>query len=469
MLYVVIILALLLVIWLQFPLYVNPYIINDDQLVHAYVYDYAHNDLLSAASLSWNPIGYDVLFRFLHIFFDIQTTGHVITLLVVAGTTAAAYLYGKRLHGRNFAALFSIFSLLTILQMPLLSGGHPRSFGFFFILLYLYATSTHLGKLVHVALVSALLMYPIAFLLLFLHYLVSYHRSIRRVALALLAYSPLVLFLYTFKDTGVLGSIVGLSTVLSHPVFSSGGYYHLVPFLSPFEIIWDYVPMLSIIFVVLFPFYRRLPRSWLLLLLSGVVLYAVALITGLHFYDYRRYIFYTAPLVMVLLISVASFRVFRRSRYTGITMIAVIGVALFIHIDHDMFDCSNVANIAGDLTAHDRVAGHPYDLSCLVLFSKAQILYSDEMFSPMYHHYFSVMDTRIRDYFTMSVASTEDEVVSYCEKYNLTSIFVRPERLAENFTDRSDHAAYYRTMTGDVSSGFLFEGHTSSYLYRCPQ
>jgi hypothetical protein len=86
------------------------------------------------------------------------------------------------------------------------------------------------------------------------------------------------------------------------------------------------------------------------------------------------------------------------------------------------------------------IAGHPYDVDPITVFTKRRVLVQFEVSTAWYKNYYSRVKERTYDFFNAYYSDSYADVMNFCRKYKITHILVNKE----HFTDRYiDSGCYY--------------------------
>ena len=332
--------ALAMGVYYLFPILSNPYVINDDVRIWSYWMaqfqdpELFQNDFLTDYSKSRQTWGSYGLYYLLSFVIDPKLLNSILPILLSA--VAALFLY-RLVQDRVGSEAGILASLAWIFQpryIASMSGGHPRTFGFPLLILFLYFLIQRKHARASILLILQTLFYPIVFFVSVGTYfgsLIEFPQKLKMsgsksawkwfaVALAL---GCLVLGLkYGVVWNPSIGHLVTREAMVDQPEYYALGRDEALPVKPVTEVAWDslrrgiiqedlaeQIPALKTVTRVLLggalAFFiwsglRRSPyfkRELLFLFLSGIFMYILADFFLLKLYLPRRYLNYVFPVL----------------------------------------------------------------------------------------------------------------------------------------------------------------------------
>jgi hypothetical protein len=353
--------ALVIAIHSQFAALVNAYVINGDVLQSLYWMQQFRdselftNDLLTEYAKHYHaPWGFLLLYRALSFAIDPLTISKLLPIFLFV--TTAVYVFKLVQKCTNIYAGLLCASLFMVLPIFLGSmvGGHPRAFGFPFLIMFLYYLIGREHVKACILLVLQALFYPMIFFLSALTYAFSsvttrQYRIVLEASRTKVAYFLLAVVIslatlsakYIFNDSTAIGKTVTRSEMLNQPEFAEGGRVPDLLDIPPFPkavlalsrnnalaVIKQYptfirqinknllnistVPiviallffgMTAIVIVGIIKGEIAVPKEIWYLLLASAIMYKVADIVFFRLYQPNRYILYVVPFVNIFLVS----------------------------------------------------------------------------------------------------------------------------------------------------------------------
>lgn len=354
--------ALVIATYSQFAALVNPYVINGDVLQSLYWMQQFRdselftNDLLTEYAKHYHaPWGFLLLYRALSVAIDPLTISKLLPIFLFVGTSVYVFKLVQGCTDTYTGLLCASFFLVLPIFLGSMVGGHPRAFGFPFLIIFLYYLIGREHAKACLLLVLQALFYPMIFFLGALTYVFS-SVTIRRYRIVLeasrtkVAYFLLAIVIglatlsakYVFNDSTAIGKTVTRSQMLNQPEFAEGGrapdlldipsFPNAVLALSrsnalavikryptsirqinknllnistvPIVIALLLFGMMAITIVGIIKGEIVVPKEIWYLLLASAIMYKVADIVFFRLYQPNRYILYVIPFVNIYLVSI---------------------------------------------------------------------------------------------------------------------------------------------------------------------
>lgn len=358
----VVLIALAIAINSQFAALVSKYVINGDVLQSLYWmqqfrdHELFTNDLLTEYAKHYHaPWGFLLLYRTLSIAIDPLAISKTLPIILFVITSVYVFKLVQRFTNTYTGLLCTSLFMVVPIFLGAMVGGHPRAFGFPFLIIFLYYLIGREHVKACLLLVLQALFYPMIFFLGALTYVFS-SVTVRQYRFSLeLSRAKVICFLlavvvsvatlsakYVFNDSTAIGTTVTRSQMLNQPEFAEGGrapdlldipaFPNAVLALSKnnvLAIIKQYptsvrrvnkqilnistVPtlivilLLGVISVVITGVVKReitIPKEIWYLLLASAIMYKIADVMFFRLYQPSRYILYVTPFTNILFVSI---------------------------------------------------------------------------------------------------------------------------------------------------------------------
>ena len=492
--------------WVRyFPPIGNLFVFDDDARQHVYWTarfidpGLFPNDLLTdfISSKLFDPIGYQLLYKFGTRLLDPLLFGQVLTLVLLLASlwfleTLLKSGVVSSASGRFFCGLlFLFFSLYTF------SGGLPRSFAYPLLLGFLVLLQWEMYSWAALTIVVQAAFYPPIMLntlaLASVGLLVRFIRGERGrrwlVGCAVLGAVVVGIWLglSAVYDTGteeIAGPKVTLEEAKRMPEFHKNGrsaffrdntvgYWLLGRSGIGAEYLIGFVLIFAVMGTVAGWRNAKIPALSIHLVWTSLVLFgaAHAVLFALHLPS--RYTLYTLPLAMMIAIGaytgpfVEAVRrtglgdILRRNRRlvrkVGFITLAVVS-AVYIYLQSTVIPKADplvaaldpqdmeMLSYVGSLPKDAVVAGFPLDMDNAPLVSRRTVLVNCELSIPYFTRYYGTVEKRLIDVFKAYYADRWEDVEAFMERYGVSALVVNKTRFNKSFLDGPIYFEPFGTM-----------------------
>jgi hypothetical protein len=482
----------------QLPAFSNNYVINGDVPQHIYwMQQFADSelftaDLLTRFAIHIQPWGFIGLYRVLSFFADPLTLSKIVPIGLFI--LSILYLFFLVKHIANVYTAFLASAAFMIFPDFMLSmvGGHARAFAHPLIISFLFYLTKRSYKACAILLVLQSLFYPTAFLICAATYAfaLSYKQaewlSFRReksivmyFVLAVLASGMILSTKYLASDP-LIGTVVTRSQMKDRPEFYSEGRVPILPtppiaktattlILEPLvagivgqypEKLRDSLPeFLSVrllaltikVFLLLLTLYLIweivsgrlfIPIEIAYLILSGAVLYQLADIFTFKLYLPDRYVQYTLPVALLILVCIgANHLLAQLGDRTGVKALRLLLlVAILAHFNVlkgiGLTDESRNAPLfryLETLPKNTVIAADLYLGDFIPTFSKRKVFVNYELSHPWMDKYWDTIRARTFELFDAYYADSRQPILSFCRKHRIDYVVVDRRRFTPKF------------------------------------
>lgn len=475
----------------------NPYIINDD--VRNTIYwmqqfrdpELFQDDPLTAFFKNFLPWGFTAFYYVLSFVWDPMVVSKILpTFLFVI---SSYYLF--RLV-RSFSDDFTaVVAALSFILMPVfldsMAGGLPHSFGFLWIIVFLYYLVRRDFFKVWFVLVLQSLTYQMVFppcLGVFALTLFKLGRDgltvdredkkLKYLFLSFLIPGILLIVRYMVFDDPQIGSVVTRQDMLGHPEYYAQGRHPVLPTTPLFEeLIFQFyrggmmthivgrlgqygasVDLMKIIFwsssfvLVVFPLIQCLrkrmiiPRELFYLAFTSIVMYKLSDMMLLKLYIPTRYVEYSIPLIMLVIQALgvgALLQMIKRSSLRKLISMTLI-VLIILGGNYQSLGYLDLSRLRDfyqavqQLPKESLVAAHPWLADGIPAFAQRKVFVAYELSYPFYDKHWVMIKQRTYDFFNAYYAEDIKSVDAFCRKYGIDYVVVNKLDFTKWNLDRKD-------------------------------
>ncbi|PLW80710.1 hypothetical protein C0585_01320 [Candidatus Woesearchaeota archaeon] len=502
--------------------FIDRYEINDDVRVH-YTPSYLFEENILENDIQTELFFYETPIIFLYIIFllskivDIILLSKILSFIIYLLIILFLYKLLRIENDENISLYLSILFAFILMAFPSISGGLPRSFSYFFIIYFFYAHKLENNLKIIMVSFFSLIIYPPSFMIIWISYslmiLEGFIRSrvdkkknkqnkkflseFKYFVFLSIIFLILGFVIYGSAQENQFGELADKNRIENDPIFSEDGRINIYPIESYTSLFFKYSYtlllislLIAIINMGLFGIAegkKAIKHYHFSLLISGFLLYIISSDFGLilHFYD--RYVRYTIPLFILLFLGVNLDLLLKNIEkdkskqkknlflFFFFTLI-IISIIPSTSTDTIFCDKSESYNYLLEANGSILVAGHPYDMSCIPLYSKKPVFISYEGLAPEYSSYYEIMKNRTNQVFSMYYSSDIDKILNFCEINNITHLLVSYRYFQyENMEFISPFNSLIKNITinnnkfilNNISSKYKIINTEDYYLMKC--
>ena len=327
------------------------------------------------------------------------------------------------------------------------------------------------------------------------------HLSLRTEGLSLLTVALIIagsiLFTkYVLTSDPSIGSIVTRKEMNDHAEFSSEGRFRILPTsplldeavrlsVEPLTKTIEYYPMklrqlslesltmgrlslsikASLIVLAIYLTWETvrkrlfIPKKLLCLALSGIVLYQLADIFLFKLYLPDRYLLYSVPLTVLILVSIGMSHFLTQSgtgkRVKTIKFVLIIAIIAHFNTIHglglgDQSKNRLLYKYLETLPKDTLIAAHPYVADYIPTFSKRKVFINFELSHPWFDRYWDVIKSRTFEFFDAYYADSSAKIIAFCRKYHIDYLVVDMHHFTREFLQRK--SIYFEPFGSYVKS-----------------
>lgn len=490
----IILCALVVGIYYEWPTLVNPYVIDGDVRTHIDWMrqfqdpDLFPNDLLATYARNRQPWGIVSLYYFISFLVDPVLFSKILPLILLAIGSYYAFKLGQDKSGTGTGFLAAILFMVNPTFLGEMTAGLGRSFGYPLMIAFLYYLIKKDGLKAAFVMILACLFYPIIYFLCFFAYLFSFLKIRGR---------HLRLDLQASKSKGfVLGAVIGIvilgtqHLVLTHPVmgplltkeqmlnqpeFYEKGRVRFLPTPPLARVVIEMAPkgvinervekdnpviffrLSSVVQAVfwtavggaLFVCLRKTlfyPSEFLALFFAGVLMYRLADVFLLKLYLPERYFRYSLHVLSFLFFAFFIGYLLRKIKTPRIrkTLYAyVAGVIVFLNLGAktdwafvDQSPYQALYTYLNRLPKDTMIAAHPKLADGIPLFARRKVLIKYELASPIYSNFWREVKKRTYAFFDAYYAENVSSIDQFCERNGIDYLVVDKNHFTEKYINK---------------------------------
>lgn len=473
-------LLLLAVVTRSLPGLIDPYKSTGDQKQHIFwLYQYQDPELFNDDYITEffstgkvDPYGFVSIFRITSSIMDPLLLSKILAVILMGISVIYIYRLANSLGGRTagfVSGTLFICNALILQYANLFEEGLPRSFAYPLLISFLYYVVKKDNVMASISLLLQSLFYPPIFLNSAVFWGLSclkkgWIQELRRSKLLIAGFiiAGSIIFYSSITGPDSLGTFITLEEAKNMPEFGPNGRTKLfedgivnyvysesragLNLINVELYVLLLMPMLLILGTRLF----RVNRIIYDVAISSLILFIIAQLVLFKLFLPSRYVIYSLPIALNLLLSL-NFQPFMdriRTKYgfdlilklsenKRVFIIVLIGI-IFVSVVRMVSFRPEQENIEiykyfNKLPKNVLIAGYPYDMNGIPLFSRRKVLISHEHALPYYNNYYSEMKKKTFDFFSAYYSNNYIEIVKFCTKYNVDYLVVNQDHFDNNF------------------------------------
>ena len=425
----------------------------------------------------------------------------ILSLLFVAVSAIFIFKIGEALKNKRLGMILTGL-FLVFLPVMSVTNGFYKNFAsvLFLIFLYFYISKKFIYSLIITSLIT-LFYAPITLICLTIlaislvdiknrpTFLIKNKKKIKWF----IAFAILCLFIVSsttlLRDKSQFGSLITAQEMKEMPEFYNGGrapvlptslsfayLQNLMPFLLPEMSLfrWDFLknPLdywvyylyalcrMIVIFGASILFFKKFKMKTFLmkkeiwhLFFSGLILYFVAKMLLFYMYVPKRYIGYTLPLFLIIFVA-TKFDEFldtlkekakiRRYIILFILFFLIFNFPPMVHSlssSLNSTDCEKKTQLFDSLSTLPKdtmIAGHPYDMDFIPIFTKRKVYLNFELSAPFYSKYYDLIKDRTYKLFYVYYTSEEKIFNNFCKLEKVDYFVFNKEKFSNEYLSNKE-------------------------------
>ncbi len=490
-------------IYAYYPSIVNHYVVADDLRITSYWveqfrdHELFSNDLLTDYAKFHEPWGFYMLYYFVPWIMDPILFGNILTVILLAVCAVYLYKLGKELNGTFAGLITSVTFLVTPLYVGRMAGGMPRSFGYPLLIMFLYYFIKKEYFPTIVILILQCLYYPMIFLISIITYALAFLKfdwkskkfidlssaKLKSFVIAVVACGILLAAKYIFVQNPYFAKPVTLKEMINQPEYYTGvGRWYLLPIEPVIGVVeenvvysnniytafmqqaakihWGTLPFkargilfIALVYLLIEVMRKKVkfPREFVLIMISSIFLYELAVYLLLKLYWPSKYLRYSASLIGLLVFTsvIAAVINYLRPKWLKLLVQAGVLALLLFHLsfDYGKYFINETQNrplydYLSTLPKSALIAAHPEVADNIPLFSKRKVLVSYETSNPLYKKYWDEIKERTYNFFNAYYSDNPAVVYVFLEKYNIDYLVVKKEHFTEGYVNTGNFYFY---------------------------
>lgn len=459
--------SFLITLYCQYPLLINKYAINDDVRQNTYIFlknqdkNLFNNDFITDFYSKWSPWGVNIFYSIISKFYDPIQFTKILPFFLCFISSLYMFKIGKFLKG-NIAGILSgilyIFIIWSANKYEFMGSGGTKNFAnIFFITFIYYFLKDNIWQMSLSLIFQLIFFYPPAFLICFPAYIYDTfynYRKLRKIEIYCLLFLILIVsFFVILKASNSRLQLFGFNNISTMPEFYPGGRKVLF-YPSLFEQLTNAETGFAITFPAMFLilgllflllFLKRhsfeAPKKLCYLIIASFIFFILATILLYKLYGPARYIRYSLPTILTIIVSINIAKVLEKIKNTNVRFFTLISFLFFsavlfiptLYSDYSIAPKPKLYNFLQTLPKDILIAGHPTSMDYIPVYSKRKVLINEETSQPMYANFYPVIKKRTYDFFKAYYSDSAIEVYNFCEKYHITHFIVEREHFTKNY------------------------------------
>ncbi|MFH1441755.1 MAG: hypothetical protein ABIH18_06955 [Candidatus Omnitrophota bacterium] len=459
--------SFLITLYCQYPLLINKYALNDDVRQNIYIFlknqdkSLFNNDFITDFYSKWSPWGVNIFYSIISLFYDPIQFTKILPFFLCFISSLYMFKIGKLLKG-NIAGILSgvlyIFIIWSDNKYEFMGAGGVMNFAMIFFIIFLYYFLKKNILRMGLSLIFQLIFfYPPTFLICLLAYIwdIFYkYKKIKKAEIYYLLFLVLIIsFLVILKASNSQLQLFGFNNISGMPEFYPGGrkvlFYpslleQLVNAETGFAITFP-VKFLILALLFLLLFLKRhsfeAPKKLCYFIIASFILYIFATIMLYKLYGPARYIRYSLPTILTILVSINIANVLGKIKNINVRFFILISFLFFsavlfiptLYSDYSIAPKPKLYNFLQTLPKDILIAGHPTSMDYIPVYSKRKVLINEETSQPMYANFYPVIKERTYNFFKAYYSNSAAEVYNFCKKYHITHLIVERRHFSKDY------------------------------------
>jgi len=459
----------------------NKYIIHDD--CNQYIFPFYRvrdrqlfqNDIFTDYSLHYNTKGVVIIYNLFSKVIDPLFLSKILPFFLCSLTTIYFFLIGEKIKNIFVGFLAGIIFIMHSWTFSCFSGGHAKAFSFLLLssLIY-YLLIEHYFVMVIILALQIFIYPPVAAIsilaLLILSFLITINKqeiyqslkSKQSFFICTLLLGTSLMYLLYLLPNKFMGPLFSFREIIKMPEFYFGGRDpHFITSLKALkneaiaENIIGIPPyrfptwfLLSISSIGLFLVIRKeIEVNFILNIfcISGILLFIFAWPLLLNLYSPGRYLKFALITYLIFISALVIEKTFidfgNNKKFLRLALIVVIIIIIyfpFLSSNLTVFNNTGLYSFLSTLPKDALIAGHPFEINEVPLFSKRKVFIEYELSLPYYKNYYKKIVQRTNDFFKLYYSSSVDEIKNICSNYNINYIVIKKEHFTRSYLDNNN-------------------------------
>lgn len=491
----------------------NKYIVSDDS--NHYIFPFYkiqdpalfQDDIFSRYSLNYNSIGIVVIYSMFSIFFDPLLFSKILPFILCGLCAIYFFLIGRKIYNKYCGFLSAVIFIMYSWTIPAsFSGGHARAFVFLLLSSFVYYILEKKYLLSGIILLLQTFIYPpigaVSLLSIFILFFPKLVKNFRRkisfnyeikFTIFLIIIDILILSLLFLRKDQNIGPLVSFKEMIRMPEFFWGGRTPF--FINSFKMLKDPAiadrvtgipvygfPIWPLLVISASGFYLIIKKKIVVhpvlnaVCISGFFLHALSWALLFKLYYPGRYLKFTFAFYLIFLCAVALTRTIidrsnqKRARRLFLLSFTII-ILYFPFLNKDLVNYKNIRlyQFISTLPKNALIAGHPFEMSEIPLFSKRKVFIQFELSTPFYRNYYEQIKQRTYDFFRLYYSGSFNEIKKVCIEYGIDYVLVKKEHFSRPYIEKNNfyiepfNLQIRHIIENNIRNGFVLANVSADY------
>jgi hypothetical protein len=452
----------------QYQAFINPFAINEDIRGEFFMHRFHNrslfqNDIYSdffSLLLKFFP-GYYYVYFFITYFFNLSYAHLFVSLVLFLISSFYIFKLGYFIRDRKTGFLMLAFFIFYFWITAEYTEGTRNIFGKTILTVFLYylLSKNNLGLVF--SLIATILFYPPLFWFFFLTIILvtlinpGYFEKKIRIIFLFIAFSFTVevIYIYYIKIVPIYGEAFNYSEISAMPIFlkeSKAGIFPFTPLPLKIKEYFLQYRFFSILLAVLLIYLRNklfnLPKATYAFIISGLVMYQLAIFSALKLYKPETYLDYSFPIFLIILCSngcseLLAKDIFAKKKkyilaifltFGTINNLSNLNTGLTIYSEKKLFE------FISTLPEDAMIAGYPTYMDEVAFFAKRKIFTSACFTWPRFKKFYEVSAKRINTFFTIYYSDSPEFLYKTCRDNNIDYLLVDKKHFQKEFLSKGN-------------------------------
>jgi hypothetical protein len=490
--FLIILLALVVGIYSQFPSFFNKYIINDDVRQHIYWMQQLQDnglfkkDLLTEYAKNYQTWGLVALYYIFSFIADPLIVSKVIPIILFMVSSLYLFRLVKCITNDYTGFLSASIFIVTPIYLNRMIGGEPRAFGYPLLIIFLYYLVRKEYLKSSFVLILQCLFYPIVFLLSILtdlftfikmqHKEIFFDRAIakrRYFIIAVIMCGLLLSSKYMISSNPSIGRIVTREQMVGNPEYYSEGRFMILPTpplfhqiklflqkgmafskifnraakmipLKPREFGYKLIFLITILFLMAETIRKKLifPIELIFLFASSILMYIIADLFLFKLFLPVRYLEYSLPVISLIIFTIAIGQLIIKIKSARVKKAVQILIFILIFLNVSNQKSNGLINMSynkslysylNSLSKETMIAAHPHLADGIPTFAQRKVFVNYELSHCVFDNYWKIIKKRTFDFFDAYYSEDPSFIYAFCEENGIDYLVIDKKHFTEKY------------------------------------
>lgn len=486
----------------------NRYVVSDDSSHYIFpfykIQDHAlfPDDIFSRYALNYNAVGIVLLYSIFSVFLDPLLFSKILPFILCGLCAIYFFLIGRKILNKYCGFLSAVMFIMYSWTIPAcFSGGHARAFCFPLLSAFVYYLLEKRYLLSGIILLLQTFIYPpvgaVSLLAIFILFFPRAVKDFRhkiplsyeiKFTMFLIIINILLLgALFLRKDCNI-GSLVSFREMIRMPEFFWGGRTPF--FINSFKMLKDPAvadrvtgipvygfPIWSLLVISAAGMYLMIKKKIAVhpvlnaVCISGFLFYGLSWVLVLKLYYPGRYLKFALPFYLIFLcaITITGTIIDKAKRAKNLRRLFLLSLAVVVlylpFLNKDLVNYKNIKlyQFLSTLPKNALIAGHPFLMNEVPLFSKRKVFLTFELSTPFYRNYYKQVKQRTYDFFRIYYSGSFNEIKEVCIEYGIDYVLIKKEHFSRPYIEKKNfyiepfNRQIRRVVENNFKNGFALE------------